>query len=250
MDLRLAGKVFIVTGASQGLGAACVRSIVAEGGKVLAAARSEKNLESLAAELPGSVAVAKCDMRDRVAVAGLVDIALSTFGRLDGIVNNAGIAPAGNFENQSLDVFDEVLAVNLLAPAALAQRAGSHWIALKQPGSIVNVASTSGLKGKPILVAYSSSKGAMMRFTEALAAEWARHEIRVNTIAPGAFDTAAQSAVTADAKTLDSRLKKIPLRRMGTPEELGPLVCYLLSPLSSFVTGACFVIDGGEVAKL
>ena len=250
MDLRLAGKVFIVTGASQGLGAACVRSIVAEGGKVLAAARSEKNLESLAAELPGSVAVAKCDMRDRVAVAGLVDIALSTFGRLDGIVNNAGIAPAGSFENQSLDVFDEVLAVNLLAPAALAQRAGSHWIALKQPGSIVNVASTSGLKGKPILVAYSSSKGAMMRFTEALAAEWARHEIRVNTIAPGAFDTAAQSAVTADAKTLDSRLKKIPLRRMGTPEELGPLVCYLLSPLSSFVTGACFVIDGGEVAKL
>jgi 2-deoxy-D-gluconate 3-dehydrogenase len=189
-------------------------------------------------------------MRDRTAVGGLVDVALSTFGRLDGIVNNAGIAPAGNFENQSLDVFDEVLAVNLLAPAALAQRAGAHWIALKQPGSIVNVASTSGLKGKPILVAYSSSKGAMMRFTEALAAEWARHEIRVNTIAPGAFDTAAQSAVTADAKTLDSRLKKIPLRRMGTPEELGPLVCYLLSPLSSFVTGACFVIDGGEVAKL
>ncbi len=89
-----------------------------------------------------------------------------------------------------------------------------------------------------------------MRFTEALAAEWARHEIRVNTIAPGAFDTAAQSAVTADAKMLDLRLKKIPLRRMGTPEELGPLVCYLLSPLSSFVTGACFVIDGGEVAKL
>lgn len=250
MDLRLAGKVFIVTGASQGLGAACVRSIVAEGGKVLAAARSEKNLESLAAELPGSVAVAKCDMRDRTAVGGLVDVALSKFGRLDGIVNNAGIAPAGNFENQSLDVFDEVLAVNLLAPAALAQRAGAHWIALKQPGSIVNVASTSGLKGKPILVAYSSSKGAMMRFTEALAAEWARHEIRVNTIAPGAFDTAAQSAVTADAKTLDSRLKKIPLRRMGTPDELGPLVCYLLSPLSSFVTGACFVIDGGEVAKL
>jgi 2-deoxy-D-gluconate 3-dehydrogenase len=250
MDLRLAGRVFIVTGASQGLGAACVRSIVAEGGKVLAAARSEKNLESIAAELPGAVAIAKCDMRDRVAVGGLVDVALSTFGRLDGIVNNAGIAPAGSFETQSLDVFDEVLAVNLLAPAALAQRAGLHWIALKQPGSIVNVASTSGLKGKPILVAYSSSKGAMMRFTESLAAEWARHEIRVNTIAPGAFDTAAQSAVTADARTLDSRLKKIPLRRMGAPEELGPLVCYLLSPLSSFVTGACFVIDGGEVSKL
>lgn len=250
MDLRLTGRVFVVTGASRGLGEACVRAIVAEGGKVLAAARSEKNLESIAAELPGAVAIAKCDMRDRVAVGGLVDAAISHFGRLDGIVNNAGIAPAGSFETQSLDVFDEVVAVNLLAPAALAQRAGAHWIALKQPGAIVNVASTSGLKGKPTLVAYSSSKGAMMRFTESLAAEWARHEIRVNTIAPGAFDTAAQSAVTADARTLESRLKKIPLRRMGTPDEVGPLVCYLLSPVSSFVTGACFVIDGGEVSKL
>jgi len=250
MDLKLKDRVYIVTGASRGLGEACVRAIAAEGGKVLAAARSREDLVRIQKDCGATVAIAPCDMRDRNAVAALVDLALEKFGRLDGIVNNAGLAPAGSFETYDLAVFDEVLAVNLLAPAALAQRAGAHWIAHKQPGSIVNVASTSGLKGKPILVAYSSSKGAMMRFTEALAAEWARHEIRVNTIAPGAFDTAAQSAVTGDPKTLDARLKKIPLRRMGAPEELGPLVCYLLSPTSSFVTGACFVIDGGEVSKL
>lgn len=250
MDLNLKDRVYIVTGASRGLGEACVRAIAAEGGKVLAAARSREDLERIQKDCGATVAIAPCDMRDRNAVAALVDMALEKFGRLDGIVNNAGIAPAGSFESQDLTVFDEVLAVNLLAPAALAQRAGAHWIANKQPGSIVNVASTSGLKGKPILVAYSSSKGAMMRFTEALAAEWARHGIRVNTVAPGAFDTAAQSAVTGDPKTLDARLKKIPLRRMGASEELGPLVCYLLSPISSFVTGACFVIDGGEVSKL
>jgi 2-deoxy-D-gluconate 3-dehydrogenase len=191
MDLNLKDRVYIVTGASRGLGEACVRAIAAEGGKVLAAARSREDLERIQKDCGATVAIAPCDMRDRNAVAALVDMALEKFGRLDGIVNNAGIAPAGSFESQDLAVFDEVLAVNLLAPAALAQRAGAHWIAQKQPGSIVNVASTSGLKGKPILVAYSSSKGAMMRFTEALAAEWARHGIRVNTVAPGAFDTAA-----------------------------------------------------------
>jgi 2-deoxy-D-gluconate 3-dehydrogenase len=250
VDLKLRDKVVIVTGASRGIGEACVRAITAEGGKVLAAARSQGDLERIQQECTGLVATSSCDMRDRSAVTALVDMALEKFGRLDGVVNNAGIAPAGSFESQDLAVFDEVLAVNLLAPAALAQRAGAHWIANKQPGSIVNVASTSGLKGKPILVAYSSSKGAVMRFTEALAAEWARYDIRVNTVAPGAFDTAAQSAVTSDPKTLEARLKKIPLRRMGNPDELGPLVCYLLSPTSSFVTGACFVVDGGEVSKL
>lgn len=89
-----------------------------------------------------------------------------------------------------------------------------------------------------------------MRFTESLAAEWARHDIRVNVVAPGAFATSAQSAVLEDENILKARLKKIPQRRMGDPEEIGPLVAYLVSPVSSFVTGSCFVIDGGEVSKL
>ena len=110
--------------------------------------------------------------------------------------------------------------------------------------------STSSLKGKPLLAAYSASKGALARLTEALAAEWARHGIRVNMIAPGAFATEAQAQVLADEKMLAARLRKIPMRRMGEPAELGPLVCYLASPLAAFVTGSCFVIDGGEVAKL
>jgi len=128
MDLNLKDRVYIVTGASRGLGEACVRAIAAEGGKVLAAARSREDLERIQKDCGATVAIAPCDMRDRNAVAALVDMALEKFGRLDGIVNNAGIAPAGSFESQDLAVFDEVLAVNLLAPAALAQRAGAHWI--------------------------------------------------------------------------------------------------------------------------
>ena len=250
MDLQLTDSVAVVTGASRGLGAAIARGLVAEGACVVAAARSIDALEQLAAESPEQVHPAECDMRDREAVALLVNTALDRFGRLDGVVNNAGIAPAGGLVDTDLDVMEETLAVNLIAPAALARATARHLISEDQPGSIVNIASTSGLKGKALLSGYSASKGAIMRLTEALAAEWARHHIRVNTIAPGAFETDAQSVVLEDDAVLDARLRKIPARRMGQPVEIAPLACYLLSPLSDFVTGSCFVIDGGEVAKL
>ncbi len=250
MDLGLDGHVTVVTGASRGLGEAVVRAMVTEGARVVAAARSVDALAALAEELGDAVAAVPCDMRDRVAVAQLVTEAVNRFGRLDSVVNNAGIAPASSFVQQPDEVFDEVLAVNLAAPAALARSAARYWIDTGRPGSVVNVASTSGLKGKPTLAAYSASKGGLLRLTEALAGEWARHRIRVNVIAPGAFETDAQAAVLDDADILAARLRKIPARRMGQPDEMGPLVCYLASEASDFVTGSCFVIDGGEVSKL
>ena len=250
MDLGLSGHVTVVTGASRGLGEAAVRAMVSEGAQVLAAARSADALAALAEELGDTVVASPCDMRDRTAVANLVDEAIGQFGRLDSVVNNAGIAPASKFVDQPDEVFDEVVAVNLAAPAALARRAARHWIDAGRPGSVINVASTSALKGKALLAAYSASKGGLLRLTEALASEWARNGIRVNVIAPGAFETEAQAAVMADPDTLAARLRKIPARRMGRPEELGLLVCYLASEASEFVTGSCLVIDGGEVSKL
>lgn len=250
MDLQLEGTVAIVTGASRGLGAAAAEALVAEGVRVVAAARSQGALEDLAGRSGGRIHAARCDMHDHQELAGLVDVAVDRFGRLDCVVNNAGIAPAGTFLDQDPAVLSDVVAVNVLAPAVLSQAAGRHFVAAEVPGSIINVGSTSSLKGKPLLAAYSASKGALARFTEALAAEWARHDIRVNMIAPGAFATEAQARVLADEKMLAARLRKIPMRRMGDPVELGPLVCYLASPVSAFVTGSCFVIDGGEVAKL
>lgn len=250
MDLQLDGSVAIVTGASRGLGAAAADALAAEGVRVVAAARSRDALDELAGRSDGRIHAVRCDMRDRDEVAGLTDVAVDRFGRLDCVVNNAGIAPAGTFLDQDPAVLSDVVAVNVLAPAILSQAAGRHFLAGGVGGSIINIGSTSSLKGKPLLAAYSASKGALVRFTEALAAEWARYRIRVNMIAPGAFATEAQSQVLADEKMLAARLRKIPMRRMGDPVELGPLVCYLASPLSAFVTGSCFVIDGGEVAKL
>lgn len=250
MDLQLAGRVAIVTGASRGLGRAIAAAYAAEGMSVIAAARSTADLDDLAATADGRIVAAPCDMEDRDAVEGLVALAIERFGDLHVVVNNAGIAPAGKITEQSFDVYDRVLAVNVIAPALLARTAARHFIARGGGGKVINIASTSGLRGKPTLVAYSSSKGALLRMTEAMAGEWATQGIQVNAIAPGAFETEAQGAVLADPTMLERRLRKIPAGRMGDPAEIGPLACYLASPVSNFVTGATYVIDGGEAAKL
>ncbi|MBP2366220.1 SDR family NAD(P)-dependent oxidoreductase [Pseudonocardia parietis] len=249
MDFDLEGKVAIVTGASRGLGRAAAEALAAEGVRVLAVARTTPDLEKLRAGDPDRIAIATVDMRSADEVAALADLAVERFGRLDIVVNNAGIAPAGKFSEQPQAQWDEVFDVNVRAPAVLSRAAGRHLLA-QRSGKIINVASTSGVNGKPILVSYSASKGAVLQFTKALAAEWGRFGVQVTAIAPGAFETDAQSAVLEDPETLTRRLRKIPAGRMGRTDEFGPLVCYLASPLSDFMTGSVVVFDGGEVNKL
>jgi 2-deoxy-D-gluconate 3-dehydrogenase len=245
----LAGRVAIVTGASRGLGLAAARALLAEGVRVLAAARSADALDALAAQHPGQVEPVACDMRDLDAVAALPGVALDRLGGLDILFNNAGIAPAGAFAEQPLATWREVLDVNVLAPVALTRAAAPHLLG-QGSGKVINVASTSGLLGKPTLAAYSASKGALLQFTKALAGEWAARGIQVNAIAPGAFETDAQQAVLDSPDVLTRRLRKIPAGRMGQPDEIGALVCWLASHQSDFVNGATIVIDGGESSKL
>ena len=250
MDFGLDGRVAIVTGASRGLGRSIAEALVAEGMHVLATARSADDLQTLALSSPaGSVVPIVCDMTDREAVASLSAHAIKSFGRLDVIVNNAGIAPAARFEDEPVGRWDEVLAVNLIAPVALTKAAGAVFLE-QGHGKVINIASTSGLRGKPTLAAYAASKGALLRFTEALAAEWASRNVQVNAIAPGAFETDAQRVVLESPEILAKRLRKIPAGRMGDTKEIGPLVCYLSSPISDFVTGSVYVIDGGESSRL
>lgn len=131
----------------------------------------------------------------------------------------------------------------------LSRRAAREFVE-QGSGKVINNASISGVRGKARLAAYSASKAAMVRMSEALAAEWAGYGIQVNAIAPGAFKTAAQFGVVGDPDLLEQRIAKIPAKRMAEPEEIGPLVCYLASPASDFVTGSTFVIDGGEAGEL
>jgi 2-deoxy-D-gluconate 3-dehydrogenase len=249
MDLQLRDSVVLVTGASRGLGAAMALALAREGATVVAAARSKDSLAEVAAQGGGRISAVTVDMRDEESVTALVPEVISRHGRIDGLVNNAGIAPAGKFATQDPEIWKDAMAVNVIAPMLLAQAAGRHMIE-QGAGRIVNIASTTGVRGKPFLVPYSTSKGAVVRFTEALAAEWAAKNVQVNCIAPGAFVTEAQKAVTESPELHAKRIAKIPAGRMADPSEIVPLTCLLVSPLSSFTTGAIFVVDGGESGKL
>lgn len=249
MDLGLTDTVVLVTGASRGLGAAMAIALAEEGAHVVATARSKDSLAEVAAQGRGRITTVETDMRDEASVGALVPEVLARHGRIDALINNAGIAPAGKFATQDPEVWKDALAVNVIAPMLLAQAAGLQMIE-QGGGRIVNVASTTGIRGKPYLVSYSTSKGAVIRFTESLAAEWAAKNIQVNCIAPGAFVTDAQKAVTDSPELHAKRIAKIPAGRMADPSELVPLACLLVSPLSPFTTGATFVVDGGESGKL
>lgn len=249
MDLGLTDSVVVVTGASRGLGAAMALALAAEGAHVVAAARSKGSLAEVAAQGGGRISTVETDMRDEASVQALIPEVIARHGRVDGLINNAGIAPAGKFATQDPAIWKDAMAVNVIAPMLLAQAAGVQMIE-QSGGRIVNVASTTGVRGKPYLVPYSTSKGAVVRFTEALAAEWAAKNVQVNCIAPGAFVTEAQKAVTESPDLHAKRVAKIPAGRMADPAELVPLACLLVSPRSSFTTGAIFVVDGGESGKL
>ncbi|WP_425409880.1 SDR family NAD(P)-dependent oxidoreductase [Hyphococcus sp.] len=249
IDLQLDGAVALVTGASRGLGRAIASALAEQGASVLATARSQEDLSNLEKEGDGNIRSIACDMKDIDRVRQLPSETVNTFGKIDIIVNNAGIAPAGSFITQSEDLWRDVMTVNIEAPAAICRAAGQYFIEQKS-GKVINIASTSGILGKPQLVAYSASKGAMLQFTKALAGEWAGFGIQVNAIAPGAFETDAQQAVLDSPEIMQRRLKKIPAKRMGRPDEIGPLACYLASPASNFVTGSVYVIDGGESGRL
>ena len=249
MDFGIEDHVAIVTGASRGLGYAAAQALVDEGVRVLVTARTQSGLDELVASRRSRMVAVACDITNRSDVEALPQQALAAFGRLDIVVNNAGIAPAGPFLEQDPDDVEEVFRINVLAPGWLSRRAGEHFVA-QQRGKIVNISSISGIRGKARLAAYSASKGAIIQLTKALAAEWARYNVQVNAIAPGFFETEAQQQVLDDPATLKARLSKVPARRAARPEEIGPIVCLLASPRSDFMTGSVVVVDGGETAKI
>ena len=247
---RLAGKVAIVTGGASGIGEACSRIFVREGAKVVIGDIDADKGNALEAELAPNAVFYALDVTSEDAWDEAVDLAESKWGRLDIVVNNAGMSGAKGrpvVEDVSVDDWNDVFAVNSTG-VMLGTRAGIRSMRKSGGGSIVNVSSIFGIVGSRAGAAYHASKGAARTFSKAAAVQYAPDNIRVNSVHPGFTDTPMTLDIHSVQEIRDFRLGMTPLGRLGLPEDIANGVLYLASDESSWVTGIELVIDGGEIA--
>ncbi len=254
MDLGnlLSGKRVLVTGASSGLGENFARTAARCKAKVVVAARRRARLDALAPELRslGSPEVTVIEMD--VASEQSIDEAFAKIDAsgdvLDVVVNNAGVAGDGVAMTLPTKDFDDLMAINVRGVWLVAVRAARRWKDAGRGGSIINIASIQGERVMPGITPYSASKAAVVHMTKSLALEWARYGIRVNAIEPGYIGTEMTDAMW-DTDYGKALIKRIPMRRLGKPEELNGLFLLLATEAGSWMTGACVPVDGGHLCS-
>lgn len=236
--IDLTGQVAIVTGGTRGLGRATAIALANAGCHVVACARNAPEA------LPDGVTFMSGDIRDPEAAKTLVDAVAARHGRIDILVNNAGGSPATPAEAASPRFIDAILKLNLVAPLYLAQAAHPHMVAAGG-GSIVNIASVSGIRPSPGTAVYGAAKAGLLNLTQSLAQEWGPCGIRVNAIIAGLMTTENAEATYGDAEAQAAVGRSMPLQRMGTGEDIAGAVLWLCSPLAAWVSGARINVDGG-----
>lgn len=255
--MRLSGKVALITGAASGIGAAAARRFVAEGARVLIGDVQTEKLQALARDLGESAAWATLDVTQEEQWAQAVAAAEARFGGLTTVVNSAGVSIPADIETETLEGFRRTLAVNLEG-VFLGCQHGVRALKGGRGGSIVNVASTLGVRAGAIFTSYSASKGAVRMLTRAVALHCAEqgYDIRVNTILPGAIHTemvdgyiAAGIAAGATREAVIEGFASVhPMKRLGRPDEPANAIVFLASDESSFTTGGDVPVDGGYLA--
>ena len=249
---RLDGKVALISGGARGQGAAEAKLFAREGAKVVFGDILDdegKQVEAEIAELGGEALYIHLDVTSEADWRAAVDTAVSRYGKLDLLVNNAGIVLRKGIEETTVEEWDRVMAVNSKGVFL----GTKHAIpAMRQAGggSIVNISSTAGLVGSGLgLAAYSATKGSVRLFTKSTAIQHARDNIRCNSVHPGPIDTEMIRDTLSDPDRLATRMRRLPMGRIGTAADIAYGVLYLASDEASFVTGTELVIDGGTTAE-
>jgi NAD(P)-dependent dehydrogenase (short-subunit alcohol dehydrogenase family) len=251
MTGRFAGKVVLVTGGASGLGEATARLVVDEGGHVVIADYGVERGEAVVASLGDNARFAPCDVTDEKQVAAAVDLAVDTWGRLDGAFANAGIVGVvGPIADTPMDDFDRTIAVLVRGVYATVKHAARVMQAAGNGGSIVMTSSVAGVHGGLGPHAYSVAKAGVIGLAKSAASELARHRIRVNAVAPGSIPTGMTAHVmSGDPDALEATAagiaSKSPLGRSGTPTDIAEAVAYLMSDAGSYMTGQTLVVDAG-----
>lgn len=253
MNPRGPKKVALVTGASYGVGAATALALARAGFRIAATATRKANLDATMAaigDLGQEAAGFELDLKSQPSIQKASAAAIETFGRIDVLVNNAG----ANLRSKAIDTaredFESVIATNVTGTFFLTQQIGRYLIAQAIAGRIVMIASAHGLVGAAERSAYGISKAAILQMTRMLAIEWADYGITVNAVAPGRLDTASPSraGTGSDKAYMDAMLKRIPLHRLATAEEVAAAAVFLAGPDAASITGQTIVIDGGLTA--
>lgn len=240
---RLDGRVALVTGGASGIGLAITESFIEEGARVVATGRRRKSLEALESRFSGRVVGYEADVRSPGASTRTVSLALERFGRLDVLVNNAGVFSKRPLSETTDAEIDEMMEVNFRALLVWSRDAMSCLAS--QKGCIVNVSSAASLYARPHLAAYGGSKAAVNHATRILAAELGPMGIRVNAVAPGLTRTDMTSPIFEDAERLEAMVSQTALRRVGEPEDVAKVVLFLASDEAAWVTGQTVAASGG-----
>lgn len=251
--MRLQGKVAIVTGAATGIGQGIAIRFAKEGAAVVVdyvgkPDAANKTVEAIQSS-GGRVSTVEADVSNPGQVANLVGEAVKTFGKLDIVVNNAGIEKKYAFVDYPLEEARKIIEVNLIGPFLVAQAAARQMIKQGQGGRIVNISSVHEDLPMPTNTPYCMSKGGLRMLARTIAVELAKYKITVNNIGPGAIYTPIDADIEAKPELEKSLMGEIPLNRWGKPDEVAGLAVYLASDEASYVTGSTYFIDGGMLRQ-
>lgn len=254
---RFSGCISVITGAGSGIGRATAIRLAKEGSKVILVGRTREKLMKVADEIhqivPESARIYVADVTDEDDVVALAQYVKNTYGDLHVLINNAGGSYYSAISNLSVEEWDEVLALNLRSVFLVSKLLGNEMITAasiedsnnRKDRTIVNVASLSGYKAGAQIPHYSAAKAAVINFTKALAREYARYGIRVNSVSPGFVETPLTEKGLQNASFVEAIKRHTALRRVGRPDEIANVIAFLASSESSYMTGSDVLVDGG-----